>query len=124
MGYLRLFIFLLSAYHMDVLANDVSFSVSPSECITAEKGDVCAMSLSIVYPRLSPGDYCVILNDTSLGCWQYANLPESLDVKIETESVLSLVDEDNTFRTSTLLKLRYRSATMLRRRVRNPWSLF
>ncbi|NVK55932.1 MAG: DUF3019 domain-containing protein [Alteromonadaceae bacterium] len=124
MDYLRLFIFLLSTYHMDVLADNHTFSVSPSECVAAEKGDVCTMSLALDYPLLAPGDYCVLLNDTSLGCWQYTNLPESLDVELQSESVLTLVDENSTFRTSALLKLRYRSATMLRRRVRNPWSLF
>lgn len=124
MGYMRLFIFLLSVFHMDVLANEVSFSVSPSECVATEKGDICSMSLALIYPRLPPGDYCVMLDDTSLGCWPYTNLPDTLDIQINSESVLSLVSKNSAFRTSALLKLRYRSATTQRRRVRNPWSLF
>tara|TARA_B100000408_G_scaffold120386_1_gene99697 strand:- start:80 stop:409 length:330 start_codon:yes stop_codon:yes gene_type:complete len=109
---------------MPAEAEDDAFSATPSECIAAEKGDECVMSVTLHYPPLPDDKYCLRLNREPLGCWPYSAMPGAVKVTLKEESELSLVRESNTYQASVILTLRYRSASMLRRRVKNPWSLF
>jgi len=109
---------------MPAEAEDDAFSVTPSECIAAEQGDECVMSVTLHYPPLPNDRYCLTLNSEPLGCWPHSAMPGTVKVTLKEESELSLVRESNTYQASVILTLRYRSASMLRRRVKNPWSLF
>ncbi|MGB0213882.1 MAG: DUF3019 domain-containing protein [Alteromonas oceani] len=110
---------------MPAEAEDDAFSATPSECIAAEQGDECVMSVSLNYPPLLNDKYCLTLNGGEpLGCWPHNGMPDAMKVTLKEESELSLMRKQNTHHGSVILTLRYRSAAKLRRRVRNPWSLF
>ena len=109
---------------MPAEAEDDAFSATPSECIAAEKGDECVMSVTLHYPPLPNDRYCLTLNSEPLGCWAHSAMPGEVTVTLEEESKLSLERESKTYQATVILTLRYRSASKLRRRVKNPWSLF
>lgn len=124
---MRLFCLLLltlSTILAPVEAVENEFAATPSECIATEKGDLCVMAVALTYPALRAGEYCLTLNDESLGCWPHSTMPGTVKITLKEESELRLVSESPVYHASVILTLRYRSASMLRRRVRNPWSLF
>lgn len=115
---------LLCAKTMAANTNDTGFSVLPSECIVAEQGDSCDMTLDITYPELPSETYCLTVDERSLGCWPNNKLPISLDLEISQDSSFSLSDKNGKHTYSVFLKLKFRKASNYRRRVKNPWSLF
>lgn len=124
---MRFFYFMIVAIGIwgnELKADELSVSANPSECITARKGDSCKMSLNLFYNVLQQTRYCLTLASESLGCWSADELPETIEVKLDTTSILVLSDSKGKNRASIELNLRYREASTHRRRVRNPWSVF
>jgi hypothetical protein len=99
-------------------------SVVPNECIVAEKGQTCSLELAITYPTLTSKIYCLAIDEQSLGCWPSALLPTSLTIKLSQDSTFTLIDQESNKSSSVDLKIKFRKASMARRRIRNPWSLF
>lgn len=99
-------------------------TVVPNECIVAEKGQTCSLELEINYPVLTSKIYCLAVEEQSLGCWSATLLPTSLTIHLSQDSTFTLKDQETNKRASVDLKIKFRKASMTRRRIRNPWSLF
>lgn len=99
-------------------------SVVPNECIVAEKGQTCSLELAITYPVLTSKIYCLAVEERSLGCWPSTLLPTSLTIQLSQDSTFTLKDQETNKNVSVDLKIKFRKASMARRRIRNPWSLF
>lgn len=100
------------------------FTVIPSECIATEKGDTCQLPLMITYPELTSTTYCLLMGEEPLGCWPAEQLPQTVTIELSQDSMLILKEANSQHSRSVNLRLKYRKASMYRRRVRNPWSLF
>lgn len=124
MRFLLLAILLSGLLHLHVKANENTFSATPSECVTTKKGALCVMTVALTYPPLTADQYCLMLNRQQQGCWLRGRMPDAIKVELKQDSTLSLISKADDYHESVLLTLRYRSASMLRRRVKNPWSLF
>lgn len=99
-------------------------SIVPNECIVAEKGQTCSIELAITYPTLTSKIYCLAIDEQSLGCWPSSLLPTSLTIQLSQDSTFTLIDQESNKSSSVDLKIKFRKASMARRRIRNPWSLF
>lgn len=104
--------------------NSARFSVFPNECITAQKGEICILPITLTYPEMSSSEHCLHINNRLLGCWLPDKLPTDLSIELYADSTLTLMSEDENKAPFVTLKVKYRQASTHRRRVRNPWSLF
>ena len=100
------------------------FSAFPNECITAQKGEICILPITLTYPEMSSSEHCLHINNRILGCWSPDKLPTDLELELDSDSTLTLKSEYDKKAPSVMLKVKYRQASTHRRRVRNPWSLF
>lgn len=124
MRFIRLLFPTLGLLTLPIEAAEPEFAVTPSECIAAEKGQPCELEIHFTYPRLDNKDYCLFVNEQRQGCWRPNKLPTTMSLSVSQTSKLTLSDKQGEFSVSTMLNIKYRSSRALRRRVRNPWSVF
>ncbi len=124
MFYLRFIFALVCVMSTSLNAEESNFSTHPNECIASEKGEICTMTLSLIYPQLPAGEFCLAINQRALNCWPRDKLPMSFNIALSTDSTLTLNDRNGINYGAINLNIKYRKASTHRRRVRNPWSVF
>lgn len=124
MKYLLLLPILCCFYTVCAAQTPNQFNVTPSQCVASEQGELCQLTVSLHYPQLANKEYCLKLDEESQGCWHKSELPLSMNISIIEPTSLTLSDKQGDFSVSVMLNIKYRNAGNLRRRVRNPWSVF
>lgn len=98
--------------------------IQPSVCITNDLGDECRFRLSITTENIPKGNLCLYLNQVIISCSQRGFKNEEVLILIKNNAVLELKDHNQRTLLSEKLLIKYQKVPTLRRRIRNPWSLF
>ena len=124
---MRLALLLICAaswFTQTVIAQTPQWQVKPSVCISDMVGDSCELALEIDLTNVPAGRYCLMLDDSVLRCALATDFAQKIAVTLTQNSQLTLVNGQQQTLLSHPLEIKSRQATLQRRRLRNPWSLF
>lgn len=101
-----------------------SWIVTPNICITPVIGEPCEMEIRIEVSDVPEGDYCLWIDELSLGCVVLPREDYLVSLSYSNDALLQLLDERGQMILQQQLVAKGRKALKTRRRVRQPWSLF
>lgn len=119
-----LLLYAMSCLLQSAIAQNLNWQVQPSVCISENVGDTCELDLEVLLTDVPPGRYCLFLAETLLRCASAVEFPQKMTVSISNNSQLNLVNTAQQILLSQTLIVKSRQASVQRRRLRNPWSLF
>lgn len=103
---------------------DNHWTILPTECVAQVDQPNCTMEVQLSYGSLTDKEYCIALGNEHLGCWATSGLPRKLTVTLLASTPLVLKNKGRSVIASQTLSVKYLRPKTLRRRVRNPWSIF
>ena len=122
------FVFLCNTAQASNESVEANLSLSPEFCITDSPNKTCDITLVLNWQTDEPRTVCIISDNESLTTW-CADSPNitSLSLMVSTEKDIQFVMMDKeTHQTLAGVKLNVTPTAepQVRRRYRNPWSLF
>ncbi|MGL4447680.1 MAG: DUF3019 domain-containing protein [Shewanella sp.] len=120
---------LISCCTVYVQANEVaSLKLTPEICITSEDNEACELRVELQWQQPHNELICIISDNSAYPKWCNDSLAQnsvSLNVSTSTDIHFVLVNkESNQTLAGAKLKITSTSTPQVRRRYRNPWSLF
>lgn len=114
--------------HAVALDNTVALHISPQLCITHQNNTSCDISLELTWTGIQSEMVCIISNQTTtpLWCSETAN-EQSLTLHVNTDQDIHfrlIAKNSQQILAETSFKVTQMSEPQVRRRYRNPWSLF
>lgn len=107
-----------------VAQEEASWKVLPKVCLVDSFSQQCKMQLSISLSAISSDDYCIFQDQNLLGCWPAKQQQMTLEIIFVQETVLSLRNKKGVTLLEQTLLVKARREPKLRRRIKQPWSLF
>lgn len=101
-----------------------TWEIKPSVCVTALPEQVCEMQISMILPQQLQGQHCLFSNDEEVICWQQPPLEYAFTLALSEDAQLELRDASRGAVFTQLLQVKARNRGRLRRRIRQPWSIF
>lgn len=119
-------LFILGVFFVCQPASAVSpsWKINPKVCLASEMVDQCEMILKISFADLPAGEYCLYQDDVKIECFAMRNPPSQQKISYRQTTQLSLRNEAGTELLSQRLTVKARQRQAVKRRVRQPWSLF
>ncbi len=114
----------VSLLDQSAVAQSLQWQIQPSICISDQVGQSCEFEVEITIPNLPAGQYCLALAEEVLRCVSAAEFPLKTTISINKNSELNLLNSAQQPLLSLTLLIKSRQASIQRRRLRNPWSLF
>lgn len=119
-----LFIVALLFYCQPADAVSPTWKVNPKVCLIKSLSETCNMLLQIALSDLPSGKYCLYQNDRKLRCFEVDDTYFEQTVSYNDNALLSLRDQSGKALLSQQLTVKARQNQTVKRRVRQPWSLF
>ncbi|WP_194945008.1 DUF3019 domain-containing protein [Shewanella sp. TC10] len=123
-------ILIFSAFYAkaDTLTGQAQFSATPRLCLIDAGDSICEIDIKLNWSVDTEQLVCIISNYPSLSRWCSDSINEhSLQISVKTNKDIHFVlinKNNNNELADVLLKVTTASETKVRRRYRNPWSLF
>lgn len=105
-------------------ATQPKWEVNPKVCLTNKLSDSCKMLLHIALSDLPTGNYCLYQDDRLLRCFRLESDYLEQNISYQEKTLLSLKNEAGQALLSQQLVVKARQNQTVKRRVRQPWSLF
>ncbi|MCL1067169.1 DUF3019 domain-containing protein [Shewanella olleyana] len=127
---LGILILIFSAFYAkaDTLTGQAQFSATPRLCLIDAGDSICEIDIKLNWNVDTDQLVCIISNYPSLSRWCSDSINErSLQISVKTNKNIHFVlinKNNNKELADVLLKVTTTSETKVRRRYRNPWSLF
>ncbi|WP_394131277.1 DUF3019 domain-containing protein [Shewanella maritima] len=123
---LLLFLSLGSVY-ADTLDGKVKLTATPEFCLTDAEEQFCEMDIVLNWEMASEQLVCILSDYEAMPRWcSTDSSTRSLNLRIQSDKDINfvLVNKNNNTLGSVKINITKSSATKVRRRYRNPWSLF
>ena len=123
-------ILIFSAFYAkaDTLTGQAQFSATPRLCLIDAGDSICEIDIKLNWETETEQLVCIISNDSSFSRWCSDSVDDhSLQISVKTNKDMHFVlvnKNNNSELAEVILKVTTASATKVRRRYRNPWSLF
>lgn len=101
-----------------------SWRIEPRVCVASTLSDACEMIINVTLEGLPPGNYCLFQDDIELGCWQANVKISDQKLRYNHRTMISLRNQNGTALLEQQLVVKARQSNNVRRRIRQPWSLF
>lgn len=101
-----------------------SWIINPKVCLASEIADQCEMLLKITFADLPAGEYCLFQDGIEIKCFAMQKAPSQQKIRYRETTSLSLRDEYGIELLHQKLSVKARQRQTVKRRVRQPWSLF
>ncbi|WP_434938806.1 DUF3019 domain-containing protein [Shewanella sp. HL-SH8] len=110
------------------LKHQVQLNAMPNFCLTDDQFDYCEIDLLLTWNLVNEELVCIISDYPSIPRWCSDNPNEkSVNLTIKTDKDIQFIlvsKHDNITLAGVKLKVNKASSRQVRRRYRNPWSLF
>lgn len=111
-------------FSQSVLADSPEWQVLPQICLVDSFSEECSMQLQITVKNIHEPKYCLFQDEKLLGCWDIAQRSITVPVIITQRTVISLRNLQGQTLLKQILSVKARRERKLRRRIKQPWSLF
>lgn len=118
-----LLLIILGWFSPTIDSKELTWTVTPTICITAEPDATCLMEVTVIFNASLPENYCVFEQQKLLQCNLQPNQSLTFSLAFEHETQLVVKDEEDRVVLEQSLTAKSRQHQG-RRRVRQPWSLF
>lgn len=98
--------------------------VRPTVCISDGADSLCKMAIELSFEGLDDQQHCIYLDDQLVTCWIGGRDLKPIQVALRQDSELRLTDARGDVLLRQPITVKSRQTKPLRRRVRQPWSVF
>lgn len=124
MHLVKILLLSLSFISQSLLANSPEWQVLPKVCLVDVFNQECQMQLQITVKNIQQPSYCLFQDDKLLGCWKSDHTSITVPITFTQRTVLSLRNLQGQTKLEQTLTVKARRERKLRRRIKQPWSLF
>ncbi|WP_158966385.1 DUF3019 domain-containing protein [Paraglaciecola sp. L3A3] len=118
-------IFFVSGFlSIEAAAITPQWTVQPNVCIAKSVGDSCQITITITAHNIPSGEHCLYLDNQQISCISASVFKQKAQISLVHNTRLELKNQKQETILSKQLSIKYQDAPPLRRRIRNPWSLF
>ncbi|MDU0353889.1 DUF3019 domain-containing protein [Paraglaciecola aquimarina] len=111
-------------YHLDAVAQTPQWTVQPSVCITNSIGSSCQLTIKITTQNLPANKHCIFLDGQQIQCSINGYSGQNVTLNIKQAARLELRNHNQQTVLTQTLSIKYQNVPTMRRRIRNPWSIF
>lgn len=102
----------------------LAWTIQPNVCIAENAGEQCQIILNINTQNIPEGVHCLFLDSRQLACAEQGSFPDNIKIILKQNTLLELKNRQNHTLLSQTLSIKYQQRPPMRRRIRNPWSIF
>ena len=119
------FILILSGFSQSLAASSTSkLIIKPSVCMVKKLGDICQMTVRVMWHNDKAIDACLFQNDSRLTCWQNVqHINTEIDITLDQNMIFTLKNDQQVFAYQQI-KINSAVPKKYRRRLRADWSFF